>query len=93
LSLELCLPAVGRNFQLKFRRMDTQSKYFRLHRKDIAYFKFIIESYEGMAVVRTKDPHEAVVELMVAPGWEKDLEEVLEGFRKEIPIEPMPSPE
>jgi hypothetical protein len=67
--------------------MDTQSKYFRLHREDIAYFKFIIESYEGMAVVRTKDPHEAIVELMVAPGWEKDVEEVLEGLRKEMPIE------
>jgi hypothetical protein len=67
--------------------MDTQSRYIRLHRKNIAYFKFIIESYEGMAVVRTKDPHEAIVELMVAPGWEKDLEEVLEGLREEIPIE------
>jgi len=67
--------------------MDTQSRYFRLSRKEIAYFKFIIESYDGMAVVRTKDPHEAIVELMVAPGWEKDLEEVLEGLRKEMPIE------
>ncbi len=67
--------------------MDTQSRYFRVRREDIAYFKFIIESYEGMAVVRTKDPHEAVVELMVAPGWEEDLEEVLEGLCKEMPIE------
>jgi hypothetical protein len=67
--------------------MDTQSKYFRLHREDIAYFKFIIESYEGMAVVRTQDPHEAIVELMVAPGWEKDVEEVLEGLREEMTIE------
>jgi len=71
--------------------MDTQSRYFRLHRKDIAYFKFIIESYEGMAVVRTKDPHEAIVELMVAPGWEKDVEEVLEGLGKEIHIESLSS--
>ncbi len=70
--------------------MDTQSKYFRVHRKDIAYLKFIIESYEGMAIVRTQDPYEAIVELMVAPGWEKDLEEVLEGLRKEIRIEPLP---
>jgi len=69
--------------------MDTHSRYFRLHRKDIAYFKFIIESYEGMAVVRTKDPREAIVELMVAPGWEKDMEEVLESLREEIPIEPL----
>jgi hypothetical protein len=69
--------------------MDTQSRYYRLHRKDIAYFKFIIESYDGMAVVRTKNPHEAVVELMVAPGWEKDLDQVLEGLGKEIHIEPL----
>ncbi len=67
--------------------MDTHSRYLRLRREDIAYFKFIIESYEGMAVVRTKDPHEAVVELMVAPGWERDVDEVLEGLQKEIPIE------
>jgi hypothetical protein len=60
--------------------MDTQSRYYRIHRRDIAYFKFILESYDGMAVVRTKDPYEAIVELMVAPGWEKD---------GEIEIEPL----
>lgn len=69
--------------------MDTQSRYFRLRREDIAYFKFIIESYEGIAVVRTRDPREAIVELMVAPGWDKDLGEILEGLGKEIPIEPI----
>jgi hypothetical protein len=69
--------------------MDTHSLYFRVRRKDIAYLKFIVESYEGMAVLRTVDPDEAVVELMVAPGWEKDVEEVLSGLRKEIPIEPI----
>ena len=69
--------------------MDTASRYYRLHRKDIAYFKFIIESYEGMAVVRTKDPHEAIVELMVAPGWEQDVEKVIEGLQREIEIEPL----
>jgi hypothetical protein len=78
-----------RNPKSAIGKMDTQSKYFRLRREDIAYFKFIIESYEGMAVVRTKDPHEAIVELMVAPGWEKDLEAVLEGLREEILIEPL----
>jgi len=74
---------------LLIKEMDTQSKYFRLRREDIAYFKFIVESYEGMAIVRTKDPYEAIVELMVAPGWERDLEEVLEGLRKEMTIEPI----
>ncbi len=67
--------------------MDTQSRYLRLRREDIAYFKFIIESYEGMAVVRTQDRSEAVVELMIAPGWEKEVDQVLEGLQNEIPIE------
>jgi hypothetical protein len=67
--------------------MDTTSKYFRLRREDIAYFKFIMESCEGVAVVRTKDPQEAVVELMIPPGLERDVEEILEGVRKEIPVE------
>lgn len=74
------------------RDMDTQSRYLRLRRKDIAYFKFVIESYEGMAVVRTCDPHEAVVELMVAPGWEKDVEEVLGSLKSEIQMEELSSP-
>jgi len=78
-----------RNRSILIKWMDTQSKYFRMRREDIAYFKFIIESYEGMAVVRTKDPSEAIVELMVAPGWERDLDEVLDGLRKEMAIEPI----
>ncbi len=69
--------------------MDTHSLYFRVQREDIAYLKFIIESYEGMAVLRTSDPHEAVVELMVAPGWEKDVEDVIRDLGKEIPLVPI----
>ncbi len=67
--------------------MDTHSIFLRLRPEDIAYFKFIIESYEGMAVVRTQDPQEAVIEVMIAPGWEKDMDEVLEGLKKEFPFE------
>jgi len=69
--------------------VDTHNRYFRIRRKDIAYFKFIMESYEGMAVVRTKDPSEAIVELMIAPGWERDAEAVLDSLRQEMPIEPV----
>jgi len=70
--------------------MDTHSRYFRLRREDIAYFKFIIESCEGIAIVRTKDPQEAVVELMIPPGLERDVEEILEGVRREILVESLP---
>lgn len=69
--------------------MDTHSRYFRVPREEIAYLKCIIESYEGMAVLRTKDPNEAIVELMIAPGWERDFEELIESLREEFPLEPV----
>jgi hypothetical protein len=81
-----------RNPNSALKRMDTHSRFFRLPRKDIAYFKFIIESYEGMAVVRTKNAHEAIVELMVAPGWEKEADTLIEALRSEILIESLDDP-
>ena len=67
--------------------MDTSSKFYRLSRKDIAYFKFVVESYEGMAVVRTLDPGQAVVELQIAPGWEEEAEKLVEALQSEIRLE------
>ncbi|MFH1625628.1 MAG: DUF4911 domain-containing protein [Pseudomonadota bacterium] len=50
--------------------MDTIQKYFKVERKNIAFLKFILEAYEGMAVMRTLDAQEGVVELMIAPNFE-----------------------
>ncbi len=67
--------------------MDTHSIFLRIKRKEISYLKFIFESHEGIAVVRTKDPNEAIVELMIAPGCEREVEEVIENLHSEITIE------
>jgi hypothetical protein len=67
--------------------MDTVQWYFRVNRKDIAYMKFVLESYEGLGVFRTVDPGSGIVEVMVPPGLEKDMEMVLEGLRDEISME------
>ena len=67
--------------------MDTVQWYFRIRRRDIAYLKFILESYEGLGVLRTVDPRSEIVEVMVPPGMEKDMEMVLEGLGDEIPME------
>ena len=72
--------------------MDTVQWYFRIPSRDIAYMKFILESYEGLGVLRTIDPRNGIVELMVPPGLEKDLEMILEGLGEEIPIERIKSP-
>jgi hypothetical protein len=73
--------------------MDTVQWYFRIRRKDIAYLKFILESYEGLGVLRTVDPRSGIVEVMVPPGMEKDMETVLEGLGDEIPMERIEYPQ
>jgi hypothetical protein len=72
--------------------MDTVQWYFRVNREDIAYLKFVLESYEGLGVLRTVDPRSGIVEVMVPPGLEKDMEMVLEGLRDEISIERIATP-
>lgn len=58
-------------------------KVFRVDRRDIAYFRFTLESYAGMAMVTTLDPGPALVAVLIAPGCEDTVLEVVEALRQE----------
>lgn len=53
--------------------------------KDIAFVKFVFESYEGIAVVRTLDRVAAVIVLLVAPDFLADAEAILASLRDRVP--------
>ena len=61
--------------------MLTVRRPYKVDRRDIMYLRATIESYDGMAVVRTSDPAEAVIELLIAPGCEDLIEELLGDLR------------
>jgi len=61
--------------------MKTVRHQYRVDRRDIMYLRATIESYDGMAVVRTIDPGAAVIELLIAPGCESRIEELVEDLR------------
>ena len=63
--------------------MDTTKKVFRVERGDISYLRFTIESYDGMAVVRTLDPFKALIELQISPGCEEFVQELMTSLSKE----------
>ncbi len=63
--------------------MDTTKKVFRVERADISYLRFTIESYDGMAVVRTLDPFKALIELQISPGCEEFVQELMTSLSKE----------
>jgi hypothetical protein len=54
---------------------------FRVNREDIHYLRTTIESYDGMAVVRTVDADKALIELLIAPGCEDLISTLLAAMR------------
>jgi len=62
---------------------------FRVNREDIHYLRTTIEAYDGMAVVRTVDPAQAVIELLIAPGCEEWISRLIAALKEQegIPLE------
>jgi hypothetical protein len=68
--------------------METSRHLFRVDRREINYLKITIESYDGMAVVKTIDPYAALIELQISPGCETLVFELLDSLAnvESIPI-------
>jgi Domain of unknown function (DUF4911) len=66
-------------------RTDVVEIRLRVPPVEIAYVKFVFESYEGIAVVRTLDRKAAVLELLVAPDFADEARRILESLRPEVP--------
>jgi hypothetical protein len=63
--------------------METNKLVLEIERREIAYLRNLIESYDGMAVVRTIDPQRAVIELMIAPGCRDLVMDLLVDLKNE----------
>ena len=58
-------------------------KYYFLPKSAIAYLRFILESYDGLAFVRTLDSARALVEIAYPPSRSDDAETLLMSLQKE----------
>ena len=54
--------------------------FLRLPPREIAYVKFVFESYEDIAVVRTLDRRAATLVLLVAPDFEADARAAIQSL-------------
>jgi hypothetical protein len=61
--------------------MKSHRRRYTVDRKDIMYLRSTIESYDGIAVVRTVDPAVAIIELLIAPGCEAQITELIRHIR------------
>jgi hypothetical protein len=71
--------------------MDTISLLIQIPPEEIAFLSFILESYEGVAIARTIDPHEGIVELMVPPHYQEEIREILKDLAQKFPIKELTS--
>lgn len=59
----------------------------RVKREDIIYINSIAEAYDGIMVMRTVDPEEALVEFDISPYLSLESERILSALSKETPLE------
>lgn len=69
--------------------MESIRKMYRVDRREIAYFRFILEAADGIAMLRTIDARTGLVGLHIPPGREAECERVLQALRQEIRIDPV----
>ena len=62
-------------------------RFLRIDRRQIAYFKFTLEAYEGVALMRTIDPRLGTVELLIGPGCEDVVAGIIDDLSARIKIE------
>jgi hypothetical protein len=71
---------------------DVAEIFLHVRRADIAYIKFLIESYEGVGIVRTIDRHAAIIVLLAAPDFAATAHDIVAAIRQEIPCVEIPRP-
>jgi hypothetical protein len=71
---------------------ETIKKRYRVDRRKIAFIRFILEAYDGLAILTTLDSGTGLVEFQIAPGCEQDVAAILHDLKKDILIEPVPLP-
>lgn len=67
-------------------------RYFVIDPKDIVYLKAVLESYEGMVVVRTVEAGQPVIELLIASDFMETIHAVIQELQKEIKLEECSAP-
>ncbi len=62
-------------------------RYFRIPRTEIAYLRFILESYDGLAFMSTVESRLALVAIGYSHSRRQDAEALLSALAEEVPME------
>ena len=66
--------------------MDAHCVLVRVERHDIGLLCSFMAGYEGVAIVRTVDPKQGLVALLVAPAFYMTVLDIIRALSQEMPL-------
>lgn len=73
--------------------MALQTIYLEVLPRDIAYVKFIFESYEDVGIIRTVDRKKAIIVLLAVDDFAATARAIVEALKQEVWLQEVPRPE
>ncbi|GAB4325293.1 MAG: hypothetical protein Kow0059_21280 [Candidatus Sumerlaeia bacterium] len=75
-----------RRFSCQAYPHDTRLWLVQVPPAEIGYINSLMEGYEGLALVRTRDEKRGLIELIFTPEQQPALEQFLEALERELPL-------
>ena len=72
--------------------MELQAVYLETPPEQIAYVKFIFESYEDVGIIRTVDRKKAIIVLLAVKDFVGAARAILDALKQEVPLVEIPKP-
>lgn len=66
--------------------MELQAVYLETPPEQIAYIKFVFESYEEVGIIRTVDRKKAIIVLLVVTDFVETARQILNSIRQVVPV-------
>jgi uncharacterized protein DUF4911 len=66
--------------------METRCVLVRVERHDIGLLCSFMAGYEGVAIVRTVDPKQGLVALLIAPAFYMTVLDIIRALSQEMPL-------
>ena len=71
---------------------DVEPIFLQVPRAEIAYVKFVVESYEGVGVTRTLDRRAAIIAILVAPDFLPQARAIVVALAADVGCREIPRP-
>ncbi len=72
--------------------MDLSEIFLEVSPEDIAYVKFIFESYEGVGIVRTVDQKKSIIDILVVDDFQETARSIVLSLNHEVKMKEVPRP-